>query len=255
MNGKKVGWGCLVACLLVGIFLAVISGIIYFMLASRLPAERPAKFSFEINEGGGMNDESMSYSIQNGHVTYEDEYESSELTAEFDFTDAELDYLWQLLRVERFDRIREHDGGDVYDRGGTSQHLSFGDESIDLSDSGSSFIDGDSAKRFYAIEDAVIALAKPYIDEQKQAITVRISDELLSKVDYVQLNDQIIYETGEDEELPAHISVLPGDYVLAIATILPPPINYDYQRLTLTVTANATVLIGGTVDAITVTEE
>lgn len=255
MSSKKIVWGCLIAFLIAGVFLVVLGGIIYFMLASQLPAERPTKFSFEINEGGGMNDESLSYYIKDGHVTYDKEYESSELTAEFDFTDAELDYLWQLLRVERFDRIREHDGGDVYDRGGTTQRLSYDDESLSFSDSGSSFIDGDSAKRFYAIEDAIIALAKPYIDEQKKALTVRIGDDLLSKVDYVQLNDQIIYEVGEAEELPAHISVLPGDYVLAVATILPPPINSDYQRLTLTVTETATVVISGPQDAITVTQE
>lgn len=255
MNGKKIMWGCLTALLIAVLFLVVLGGIIYFMLASQLPAERPTKFSFEISEGGGMNDESMSYYIKDGHVTYDKEYESSELTAEFDFTDAELDYLWQLLRVERFDRIREHDGGDVYDRGGTSQRLSYDDESISFSDAGSSLIDGDSAKRFYTIEDAIIALAKPYIDEQKKALTIRIGDDLLSKVDYVQLNDQIIYEVGEGEELPAHVSVLPGDYILAIATTLPPPINSDYQRFTVTITDTATIVIGGSQDAITVTQE
>lgn len=153
---------------LISIFaLAFICVAIAWMLStwfvSQLPAERPADFSLSIHEDGGMLDQSTDYRLVAGNFIYENEVGSDLTTAEFELSEEELNYLWERLRVLRFDHIQATEDQDVYDRGGYTITLSYGDTTLEVSDAGSSFIEGGQAKRFYAVIEDVQLVIEPYL--------------------------------------------------------------------------------------------
>lgn len=148
--------GALVVC-------AAVMWVLSSWFVSKLPEERPDDFTLYIHEGGGMLDESTDYRLEAGHFTYEEEVGSDITTVEFDLSEEELNYLWERLRVLRFDHIQATEEQDVYDRGGYNITVSYADTNIMLSDAGTSFINGGQAKRFYAVIEDVQMVIEPYL--------------------------------------------------------------------------------------------
>ncbi len=237
--------GGALACVAIG--LTALTLWLYFVIASGLPAERPAEFTFEIAEGGGMLNQSSSYELTNGQLTYTDHYEDSTVTTQFDLSEEELDYFWQILRVQRFDRMRAHEEQGVYDRGGTTMRLNYNDVNISATDAGMTFLNGSSSKRFYAIERELTTLVKPYLDNRMRSVAVKIDPAVAPAVQFVQLNAQVLYaQTGDAS---GHLSVLPGDYLVSLTT------QDGYETSMVTITEASNIVVSGSPDAITVTVE
>jgi hypothetical protein len=219
--------------------------------STQLPAERPADFELEIYEGGGMLDQSTTWSITAGQATYTDHYEQRDVVTQFDLSDAELDVIWDTLRRARFDQIHQSEEHDVYDRGGTSIRVAYNQESVTKLDAGTTFISGGSADRFYAVRNAVTDLFNERLATLKQPVSITVDPTLLPNLQWLYLNGTVIYDVKTQTTLPAVQTLLPGDYVLAFSTLADDPeLDLVYQSLTLTVPDRSiTATLTGTANA------
>ncbi|MCB9231357.1 MAG: hypothetical protein H6581_06835 [Bacteroidia bacterium] len=137
--------------LLAGFLLACDSG-------PRLPETRPADFRVEYFEGGGMLPESQQVTIR-PDSTVDIIFLNGKKTRTVVANSAgELDDFYQKLRELRVLRIRSRDEGEVYDRGGTSVWLSWGEKSQQISDSGNLFVE----EKFQADYAAMLKLILDY---------------------------------------------------------------------------------------------
>lgn len=83
-----------------------------------LPETRPAEIEIRLRESAGMLPETTTIKIGSAGGTFADRYHDAERSIEFEVSEAELDALWEVLRKNRFDRIKTHEES-VHDRGGT----------------------------------------------------------------------------------------------------------------------------------------
>lgn len=211
---------------------------------TQLPVERPSDFTVEIYESGGMLDQSTNWSISGSEASYLYRYNQLESSETFTVTPAQLDAIWGQLRAVRFDRIAENEEQDVYDRGGTTITVTYGDETIIKSDSGSTFISSSNGERFYTVSRMIIQIFDEYLQTREQTVAVDISAELLPDMQWLYLNGNKVYEVKTQTQLPQTFTLLPGEYQLSHSILVDGEPAYDTTTFVVPTAASTATLVG-----------
>jgi hypothetical protein len=185
-----------------------------------MPLERPADFTVQLNDGGGMMPESETIFLSADSCWYENWYNLAHNHHALPVSVAELDSLYQELRHQGAMNIVSKEEGMVYDRGGTSISLSFANHHQQIVNAGSSFIAARHAKQYQAVVDAIWAVAHRHIRRMKVDVPFTVihhADSMATSYVNLSVDGQPVYnwEATRDEPfsvVDASANLLPGNH-------------------------------------------
>jgi hypothetical protein len=184
-----------------------------------MPAERPADLRVSYYKGGGMQPESESCTVTQDSVVHETMYDMLQNRWRCTPTAEEMDQLWaELVRLDAVN-IRTEDRGMVYDRGGVTLHMAFGETDVEIIDGGTMYLLDE--ERFSQTTAAIYRCTNACTNQL--AVPVEISlqlqtDNALVESYSVGLSLMGIFDMREnaDPESPKPFiqKMLPGHYML-----------------------------------------
>lgn len=124
---------------------------------SSLPDEWQDDMVIKVTYGGGMRDYSSTLEIKTGTCYFESRSEGLVQKKEFTCTRQELNELLATLKKNRFDHLKM-EVTMVYDKGTTSTMLSWGQQSVTVSDGATLQVADPSEKEYQAIQAAIYHL-------------------------------------------------------------------------------------------------
>lgn len=198
-----------------------------------LPEKRPDDLRIWLSESGGMVPEGHTITISRDSCTAEYHVRANTYSCRFQLTPEELDELWRTFHTAAFDRIGERTE-EVYDRGGTSIGLSWGNTTVSKSDGGMSFVEGRSALRYAGCRNKIYMLTNPKVDERKISVSISISPEIFNDSTLVYLQADMSSLTGSDSLHAGWkkvMKLLPGDYGFTVNYFRKDSPRYSMQLL------------------------
>jgi hypothetical protein len=188
--------------------------------ASALPAARPPGARIDFSFSAGMLPQGFSTNLTEGGCTYTERSGSSEKHFEFKLSPSELDGLWGVLRENKLDRLKT-DPGIVYDKGGYSVSVSWGDETHSLSESGASISKGSQAAWDHIVE-ALLEVLRRERAKASVPLAVHLDPSVRSRALMITIqgaNEPAWLDTlSHPGAAPEQVSrpVLPGPLVMSI---------------------------------------
>ena len=203
---------------LVVAFAAVVSlhGCSHLSGSTRLPEALPGDLVVEIRSGGGMLPDSSSTTIAASGCAYQAHHGSSAIEAHFTVTGAQLAALYHALRDNSFDRIQVHKT-EVTDRGGTTVSVSYGDQHVEISDAGMSFVDDDWRGRWDAVVHAIDDLTARGLESHRVTLTFTFDPSLAGATAEVTLAGLPPVKLPlSSADLSLSVRALPGSYPVQV---------------------------------------
>ena len=143
---------------------------------------------------------------------------------DFMLSDVELDSIYNVVVENKFNEIETY-SKKVYDRGGTSVSVSFGNNQFRVSNSGSSFIEKEWSKEYSNVSGFVNNMAQKYWDKKSRDFVITIENSVKDKTDYIMFDNFKIFD-GEDPhfdnngEITNTLKLVDGVYSM----------NYSYNK-------------------------
>lgn len=189
-----------------------------------LPDTRPAKLLISYNDGGGMVYYSENLNISEDSCVYTINDGGTISKVYFTMTPAELDRLYKVFTDNDFSNIKTYEEM-VYDRGGESISLSWGQgKYASISNGGMTFIKDSWKKEWSNCLDAIKEALVKGTEKQKKDYEVRVDKTLFGETMTIYIKQiQIIREStvmGESE-LESYVTkttkLLPGNYKMSVS--------------------------------------
>lgn len=212
-----------------------------------LPQERPADFHVELYESAGMRPISHTIAIASDSSSVKFDYSDAKQIINFTLAEDELDALWAVIYNNKFDRITSSEE-EVYDRGGITIRIWYGDVFFSQSHSGMSFIDSSWSASFFAINEAIENIATTKIAPYQHSFQILLDEAFAQNVKYLTI-DEIISLQPENGVYETSIVLLEGDHSLLITG----PDSYNTYRSTFNSTGVSGLHLSLTDGAITLT--
>lgn len=186
-----------------------------------LPSERPADLEIRYYDGGGMNPESEEYFISADSVTRSSFYNSHHNHWLGKARASQLDSLYAQLLADDVTGIRSEDQGEVFDRGGVSVHIEFGEKRFAIVDAGNMFVEKGDHGRWQRLCQNLSAFVEAVLRPQQVKANVSLLLDSLQAAPsscYISLDRQNIldWQGGPVDGLAGDhpLLLLPGDYDL-----------------------------------------
>ncbi|MCI0394555.1 MAG: hypothetical protein L0332_18320 [Chloroflexi bacterium] len=125
-----------------------------------LPAARPADFAIIYHSNGGMLPQGANIEASAAGGAYRLWDGRVEIGVAFQPTEAQLDALYAAVRDNRVERIQSYEE-ETYDRGGSSISVTAGGETVQVSDSGMSYVREEWQEEYSNILGALDSLVLP----------------------------------------------------------------------------------------------
>lgn len=192
-------------------------------MQTRIPEERPEKFYVELNESGGRMHHGKTIYLSPTESFMEWNYQDAEHSVSFTLTENELNQLWTTLFINKFDRITSNEE-EVYDRGGITVRLSYGDTFFSQSNSGMSFIDGRWSDEFWDVVDVIENLAGSKIETEEKPFQIILDDALAADLQYLSIDENALFNHTNDTLSQTDglyqftVNLLEGEYYLSVET-------------------------------------
>lgn len=188
--------------------------------ASRLPADRPADFSLELAEDGGMLNRGFAVLVSR-ELSYIEEWEDGDRSLFIFQADAALlDELYETAREHRVDRIGVRTEEGVYDRGGLNIRLQAAGRRYDKSDSGMSFVRVGWDEEFRRMAEALQRLRRePPGNESRRALAFRADRDDFPLALSIRIGSHTLFSESaipSAQALPDWISLAPGRYEVIV---------------------------------------
>jgi len=146
-----------------------------------LPSARPEKFTVSYYLGGGMVYYGENLYISSDSCTYEINDGGAKSKIYFTLSADELDKLYKVFKDNDFHRIKTYDQ-EVYDRGGESISLSWGNgKYANISDGGMTFIKENWCSEWAACLDAVKNIITAQMDKQRKDYEIKFDKSFSGK--------------------------------------------------------------------------
>ena len=196
--------------------------------ASDLPEQRPTDLSITMQRGGGqpptgwLQFEHLVLTVS-GASSYEASVSGGEsISLSFQTSDDVLDRLYNDLRDNEFDEIDTDDIGEVFDGGGTSVTLRWGDTTMRVDDVGSSSVAPDWREPWERITEslhlALLELVQPFSEPCDLHFAPSLHNRQVSIYSGgVELISGTILEATENENAVVTVHLLPAELELAVA--------------------------------------
>lgn len=196
--------------------------------ASDLPEQRPTDLSITFQRGGGvpptgwLQFENVVLTVS-GASSYEASVSGGEsISLSFQTSEDVLDSLYNDLRNNEFDEIETTDIGEVFDGGGTSVTLRWGDTTMRVDDVGSSSVAPDWREPWERINQALhvtlLELLQPFSEPVDLHFAPSLYDrQVLISAGGVELFSGTVPEATGSENAIVTVSLLPAELALAVA--------------------------------------
>lgn len=206
----------------------------------------PDDFSVRVEYHGGMLPDYELYFISKDSCVYEVRkgFRGQDLTENrfsFRLTDSELKELYTVVSKNDVGSIKTYEQ-EVYDRGGTTIHVRENNRTINVSNSGMTFIEAGSVENYNNILNAVKDITKRKLEEEKRIVTLNIDDSILNSGMIVNISfggKAFMSAAGEVKE-KIEVEVLNGKHTGSIMLMLTDPEIVDkvYTNAYFTVDTN-----------------
>ncbi|MCP4415199.1 MAG: hypothetical protein GY805_01160 [Chloroflexi bacterium] len=160
---------------------------------SRLPKERPSDVRISYSFNGGMMNYGENISISADESWRRISNEMVRFEVHYQLAEAELDALYATFRENKIDRIRSREEM-VYDRGGDSVSISYGEELYRASDSGLNFVTARWQDEFSRLVTAVNQAAGETTSSPQATFTIQLDSSIqpLNLTVQVQMGDAFL---------------------------------------------------------------
>lgn len=212
------------------------------LFGTSLPAKRPAKIVIEMYDGGGMTPESVNYFISEDSCYVKFFKDQSTNTLRFKLSALQLDSLYAAFYENSFDKITAKEM-ETHDRGGISITLRFDGKDYNQHDAGSTYINDQWQKNFYAVVTAIIKQANPVVVQNTAPFVVKFDKNILndSLTFYFQV-ENFHYNSDSGHKETVRFSLLKGEhtYYATLMSSKKQPSSYQ-QRIKASAQANLKV--------------
>lgn len=182
----------------------------------------PEDLRVRLHRDGGMSPLGLSWKIATDSSYIEAMYRGTKRRNSFASDSASLHNFWKDIMSQNPENIKVNREEEVYDRGGYSFSIDFGETEIDKSDSGLDFVErGSSSEAFSHIVKAIQEFVADGLADQRAALNISLEYEGLDSVEYVsvQFNETSLFYRGGKETFPVKDTTLtwdplPGPYHL-----------------------------------------
>lgn len=189
-----------------------------------LPDTRPAKLLISYYEGGGMVYYSENLNISEDSCVYTINDGGTISKVYFTMTPAELDRLYKVFTDNDFSNIKTYEQM-VYDRGGESISLSWGQGKFaSISNGGMTFIKDSWKKEWSNCLDAIKEALVNGTEKQKKDYEVRIDKTMFGQTMSVYIRQlqiipqsTVMSENGMDNSVTITAKLLPGTYKMSVS--------------------------------------
>ncbi len=208
-----------------------------------LPPQRPADFAIALNSSPGMlpQNTNVYLSLKQSYIeTYNNGAHSKN---NFILTQGDMDTLYEILQKNNFTSITWHEE-EIYDRGGTSVTVSWGNTNIIVANAGMSVIDDKWQADFDNLYNELSAFVSQKIELLRQPITFTFTPNLVNgknrlyfTVDNSTTNS--LNQTVSTTPLPSKVvyKLLPGEHSVSVTLYdgksEPPYLKTLYDRETI----------------------
>ncbi len=198
---------------------------------SRLPQERPFDMQIGYSFNGGMMMVGENISISTAESSQRIFNHLATIKVHYQLSEAELDALYATFRENKIDRIKSTEEM-VYDRGGDSVSISFGEERYRASDSGINFIKDQWQDEFGRLVGAVNRAAgaestgstqtiftiqlDPSLESLNLTVQLQMEDTFLGLISDISTPEQFQIKTS-DENGRYPISILDNNSELIVS--------------------------------------
>jgi hypothetical protein len=189
-----------------------------------LPGARPEKFAVSYFLGGGMRYYGETLYISADSCTYEINDEGAKSKIYFNLSSDELDKLYKVFKDNDFHKIKTYDQ-EVYDRGGVSISLSWGNgKSANVSDGGMTFIKENWKNEWSACISALKDIISTQLGKQKKDYEIRIDKTFFGKTMNIYVKSEVVIpkstvmaESEMEKYVTKTIKLIPGEHVMSIS--------------------------------------
>jgi hypothetical protein len=184
--------------------------------ASKLPVQMPVDLKIELYDGGGMMDisESIYISAESSYIEY-NHYRAINKVY-IPVSKKELEQLYRTFVENKFDHISTYES-ETYDRGGTTIYLRWKDNDIDISNSGSTYIENSDEDNYNNIVDSIYKLVNSKVEIQKQNLSIVLDKNItdLNKIISYSIDESLSYNSERDGIIAKNeIKILKGEHHL-----------------------------------------
>ena len=188
----------------------------------KLPEKCSENFSISFYEGGGMFPESETYFITPDSAGRESFYQETNNRWVFKPDQAMFDVFYEKLRALNPLNISSRDEGIVHDRGGVTMQLTFDKTTVNVANSGGSFVVAGDQQRFNEIFGLVAKFVVAGLHSQtiqsKVVFSAEVGDSVVESYSVNLGKAQIAGSSSKGTQpLPTEqiLDLLPGQYQLA----------------------------------------
>ncbi|MEO8666749.1 MAG: hypothetical protein ABI462_14755 [Ignavibacteria bacterium] len=160
------------------------------------PEKRPSDFTIVYSENGGMLDISETMFISKDSCYYEKNKYRNIVRVDFRLSDAALDSIYDEVVKNKFNEIETY-SKKVYDRGGNSISVSFGDTNFRVSNSGFSFIEKDWTEEYKSVMETVSRYAESEWEKKSSEFLITIENSVNDRVGYIMFDNFKVFD-GEN---------------------------------------------------------
>lgn len=155
------------------------------------PGPVPEDLRIYVHEDGGMSPLGLSWKITPDSACLEAMYKGTKRRNCFAPDSGGLHTLWTDIMNQHPEDIQVNREEEVYDRGGESFSINYGETEIDKSDSGRDFVESGSQEAFSHVVNAIQKFVSEGLADQRAALNFSLQYEGLDSVDYlsVQFNE------------------------------------------------------------------
>lgn len=195
--------------------------------ATDLPEQRPTDLSITFQRGGGLPPTGWlqfeSAVLASSGSSYEASVSGGEgISLSFQTSDEMLDRLYQGFRDNQFGEIETTDIGEVFDGGGTSITLRWGDTTVQVDDAGSSSVEPDWREPWERITQTfhitLLELLEPFSSRVDLHFAPSLQNrQIMISSGGVELFSGTVPEATENQNAIITVYLLPTELALAVA--------------------------------------
>ena len=170
------------------VFILPVSALLQSCGTQPLPEKRPEDMRITYIEDGGMLDKGKTIYISrdSSYVTSRENGAKNKIY--MIFRNAELDSLYNTFRKNNFAEISVYEESEVYDRGGSSISMRWGEEKITKSNTGTSFVTEGSQAEYENIKEAITLLSESFLKQLERDFVIELDTTITSANVTVNIN-------------------------------------------------------------------